>query len=369
MRPPGGRPTGTAHSKRRSRGRFGGKRRVAPQVWAALGDVDNFCEPFAGSLAVLLGRPGWTPETLWTETTNDADAFLSNLWRSLQAAPDEVAQWADWPVNETDLLARHLWLVEHGRERIAALESDPDFYDAKVAGWYVWGVNSWIGSGWCAGHGPWRVVDGKVVNTGDKGGQWRQLPHLGDAGQGVNRKLPHLGNPGRGVNRKLPHLGNRGADKPSKQADNEALCAYFAALAARLRRVRVCCGDWSRVVTDGALAHGDRVGVFLDPPYLGDVRTADLYRVDDHTISHAVREWALAHGDNPRYRVVIAGYAEEHEAHMPASWRCLRYSANASYQTATSTGGNRDNRHKEALWFSPHCLSDTPMFAPRKENT
>lgn len=36
---------------------FGGKRRVADQVWAALGDVDNYVEPFAGSLAVLLGRP------------------------------------------------------------------------------------------------------------------------------------------------------------------------------------------------------------------------------------------------------------------------------------------------------------------------
>ena len=28
---------------------FGGKRRVAPLVWDALGDVDNFVEPFAGS--------------------------------------------------------------------------------------------------------------------------------------------------------------------------------------------------------------------------------------------------------------------------------------------------------------------------------
>lgn len=33
---------------------FGGKRKVAPEVWAALGDPDNYIEPFAGSLAVLL---------------------------------------------------------------------------------------------------------------------------------------------------------------------------------------------------------------------------------------------------------------------------------------------------------------------------
>lgn len=33
---------------------FGGKRKVAPQVWEALGDVDNYVEPFFGSGAVLL---------------------------------------------------------------------------------------------------------------------------------------------------------------------------------------------------------------------------------------------------------------------------------------------------------------------------
>jgi hypothetical protein len=27
--------------------------------------------------------------------------------------------------------------------------SDPDFFDPKVAGWWVWGQCLWIGSGWC----------------------------------------------------------------------------------------------------------------------------------------------------------------------------------------------------------------------------
>jgi len=30
---------------------FGGKRRIAPAIWPALGAVDNYVEPFAGSLA------------------------------------------------------------------------------------------------------------------------------------------------------------------------------------------------------------------------------------------------------------------------------------------------------------------------------
>ena len=36
---------------------FGGKSGAAPAVWAALGDVAHYVEPFAGSLAVLLRRP------------------------------------------------------------------------------------------------------------------------------------------------------------------------------------------------------------------------------------------------------------------------------------------------------------------------
>jgi hypothetical protein len=155
-------------------------------------------------------------------------------------------------------------------------------------------------------------------------------------GKGVNRQLPHLGNPGTGVNR-----------------PGDDLAAYMQALADRLRRVRVCCGDWSRVVTDGAMAHGNRVGVFLDPPYLGDVRDKDLYRVEDHSISHAVRDWALAHGDDPRLRIVLAGYEAEHIGHMPASWRVVKWSAKGGYSN-NATAGN-ENRHNERLWFSPHC--------------
>lgn len=321
---------------------FGGKRKVAAEVWRELGDVDNYVEPFAGSLAVLLGRPhNLSDGRRRAETVNDADMYLANFWRALHLDPEQVAHYADWPVNEADLFARHLWLVNEGRRRLdAGIESDPDWYDAKVAGWWVWGVNAWIGSGWCAGTGPW-------VEAGlDEDGA-RKRPHLGDAGQGVNRQLPHLGDAGQaGFN----NLSYRESGIPP----------YFAQLAARLAHVRVCCGDWSRVVTDGALAYGERVGVFLDPPYSGEVRTRDLYASEGHEVAVAVREWALANGDNPRYRIVLAGYRAEHEAAMPRSWRRFFWKANASYQTAASSGGNKDNRKGEVLWLSPHCLDPQP---------
>jgi hypothetical protein len=163
---------------------FGGKRRVASIVWDALGDCPGYIEPFAGSLAVLLNRP----TEPGVETVNDKDGYVANFWRAVKADPEAVADHADWPVNETDLFARHLWLVNSGRERLAALEADPDYFDSKVAGWWVWGLCAWIGSGWCSGTGPW------------------QLPHLGDPGRGVNRKLPHLGDPGRGYQKATEQL-------------------------------------------------------------------------------------------------------------------------------------------------------------------
>jgi DNA adenine methylase len=84
---------------------FGGKSKIASLIWQHFGDVDNYVEPFMGSLAVLLARP---PEhRRIAETVNAKDNYLANFWRAVQAEPAAVAKWANWPVNETDLMARH----------------------------------------------------------------------------------------------------------------------------------------------------------------------------------------------------------------------------------------------------------------------
>ncbi|MFK5173473.1 DNA adenine methylase, partial [Propionibacterium freudenreichii] len=56
---------------------FGGKRRVAPEVWRRFGDVKNYVEPFFGSGAVLLGRP--ETHTSGIETINDLDGYVANF--------------------------------------------------------------------------------------------------------------------------------------------------------------------------------------------------------------------------------------------------------------------------------------------------
>lgn len=89
---------------------FGGKRRAAAKIWAALGDVGGYVEPFAGSAAVLLARPQVGSRRV--ETINDADGWLVNAWRSIRLDPDAVATHAYGPVTEIDYHARLAWLQE-----------------------------------------------------------------------------------------------------------------------------------------------------------------------------------------------------------------------------------------------------------------
>lgn len=299
---------------------FGGKSRAAALIWARFGDVSNYVEPFAGSLAVLLGRPH-APQT---ETVNDADCYLVNFWRAVRAEPDTVAKWADWPVSEADLLARHRWLVETGAARVGRLRTDPDFFDAKIAGWWVWGLCAWIGSGWCRERGD--------------GHQPEQIPHLGDAGRGINRKLPHLGDAGRG------------------------LADYFAALSDRLRKVRLCAGDWTRVLGESVTVKHGVTAILLDPPYASDDHDV-TYSTETGDVSADVHAWALEHGNNPNLRLALCGYDAGQPT--PEGWTAVRWKARGGYGSQAD-GRGRSNATRERIWFSPHCLGShatTPLFA------
>ena len=272
---------------------FGGKSRVAAEVWKRFGDPINYVEPFCGSCAVLLSRPT-KPHT---ETVNDLDGYLVNFWRALKADPDGVQKWCDYPVTEIDLHARHKWLIDQ-KPILEKLKDDPAYYDVKIAGWWVWGISCWFGTGWC-----------KSLS--------KQTPRLSCSGQGTHQ------------------IG--GVD--------------LIGLSKRLRRVRVCCGDWGRVltpvVTDGSYS---LTSVFLDPPYSEEANCDQkLYANDSETVAHEVREWALEHGDNPKFRIALCGYEGEHA--MPESWECLEWSASGGY------GKDKENRHRERIWFSPHCLT------------
>lgn len=228
---------------------FGGKRRAAPLVWQALGDPSGYVEPFAGSAAVLLARPGFTGRRV--ETLNDADGWLVNAWRAIQHDPTEVARHAYGPVTEIDYHARLAWLQERRTPELPAwLEGDPEAHDAKAAGWWLYVLACGIGNPFDSG--PWRVVDGRLTDS-------RTSAPPGGASTGVNRELPHLGSAGQGIH------GDAG------RGDLDRLTAYLTALADRLRRVRITCGDWRRVVgpsvtRSGTGGDGSRA-VFMTPDH------------------------------------------------------------------------------------------------------
>lgn len=337
---------------------FGGKADAAPAVWDALGDVDHYVEPFAGSLAVLLRRPHEANRTYHSETVNDLDGLLVNAWRAMRSAPREMADAASWPVSEADLHARHLALLAWRNERnLERLMADPEWFDARMAGWWAWGQSCWIGSGWCSGTGPWCVgSDGRIVKqaraASREPGVARQLPHLGDNGKGVNH-----------ANAREPGVGDY---HPMTMPE---LTRWFEFLSARLRHVRILNGDWTRAVTDGAAqtltvrSGKGHCGVFLDPPYADTAdRSGALYASDSLTVAHAVREWALQAGANPRYRIVVAGFEGEHgTAFVDAGWREVEW-----YRTGFLKGGmantgkaKASQAKRERLWLSPACLGVT----------
>lgn len=385
---------------------FGGKGKVAPVVWRAFGaDVSSYVEPFAGSLAVLLARPGGAGKL---ETVNDRALMVANVWRAIQQDPYEVAAYCDWPVSEVDQNARHRWLVAHLQQTAEFREKmlgDPAFHDPKIAGWWLYGAATWIGSGWCREPGQGTEHGEPRPHLGNPTGVHQKIPDLygRGAGRGVRSALPERdsveayapsvdwdvrpglhGNKGIHVAEKRPIIPDRGCNSRGLNLGNtrrgigrdripaghaeivNALAAeleagrappcfgWFLALADRLRRVRIVCGDWSRVLTPSVLGttrtrNSGMVpcAVFLDPPYNDELRDPNIYSVDDGAISTKVREWALEHGDDPDLRIALCGYSGEHE--IPPGWTVHAWKGVKGY-------GSGKNRDKERIWFSPHCL-------------
>ena len=118
---------------------YGGKRRWAEDVATRFGELKVYVEPFAGSLAVLLATPPRPRELVC-----DLDGVVCNFWRAVRQYPEEVAYHADYPTYNHDLTARRRWMAQWRDDHVELLSEDPDYCDAKMAGWWAWGVSNWI---------------------------------------------------------------------------------------------------------------------------------------------------------------------------------------------------------------------------------
>jgi DNA adenine methylase len=310
---------------------FGGKSTVSSKVWSAIGQPKHYIEPFFGSGAVLLNRPNHDP-TNHVETVNDKDGFICNVWRALQYAPDDVAKFCDWPVNHADMSSRKLTLLASEANLLQNLITDDNFFDSKIAGYWIWLACVWIGGG---------------MTTQTKNETVRR-PHLTNAGVGVHTigKIPHIGNAGRGV----------------QEPYNTNIYAWFRELSERLRYVRVVCGDWKQVCGGKWQDNLGNVGIFFDPPY-SDTDRGSLYHHEDFNVAKEVAEWCVERGKIPTYRIVVCGYDSEHSILDEAGWKRERWKTTGGYGNITQDAENlsrgQDNRKREIIWYSPHCYKNT----------
>jgi DNA adenine methylase len=83
-----------------------------------------------------------------------------------------------------------------------------------------------------------------------------------------------------------------------------------------------------------------------------------VYAHDSAGVAAEVRAWCAANGNDPDYRIVLAGYDTEHQELEALGWRVVEW-----YRTGFLRGGmanvggaGKSQQGRERLWLSPHCV-------------
>ena len=290
---------------------------------------------------------------------------MCNFWRAIKNDPLQTAYWAEYPTIHQDLTARHRWLVQWAMENSNKLSEDPEYYDSKAAGWWVWGVSNWIGGGFCD---PQHMSDKRPHVGRRKSGSGNGVQVHRDTIK-VPDQRPHVekrrSGTGTGVqlHRKLvdrrPHVAHRKGGGQGVQISRDCmgttgfLDEWFEALAYRLRKVIVFNRDWTSMISPTILGNTktekQTTALFLDPPYLTSGRKSTLYVSDtqgtsDDTAAECY-EWAVDNGND--YRIVYA--CHEGDFPVPNGW---------DFETATFGGIKDESRRnrKDMIMYSPACL-------------
>lgn len=289
---------------------FGGKKRVAGFIWSKFGNPYYYLEPFCGSAAVLLAR-NWKGNGV--EILNDYNCFLCNFWRSVKYKPDETLFYADYPISHADLTVRHQFLVDNENALRESIMSNDEYCNAKLAGYWVWCVNCWIGSGL-----------GTVTKTGK-------------------------------VSDQIPHTIHRNGIFARKNSD---LKKVFDNLTCRLKSVILLCGDWKRGLKTKSILNSD-CAVFLDPPYCRKISgSKKTYLNENEGLSKEVENWCI---ENENVcKIVVAGYDGEHTVLENRGWGVHSWSTCGGFKNQNKTKNN-DNRLKERLWYNNLC-NKTPLL-------
>lgn len=279
---------------------FGGKSRIADEIWSQVSSPKTYVEPFAGSIAVLLANPHWQS---CNEVINDLDGMVTNAWRSIQYDPQGVKAYADWPVSELDLHARSTYCEEAREGLEAKLRSEAHYYDVQLAGYWIWGMSIGIGDTFIK--------------------QKKAIPNVAKTGKGVKRR--------------------------SFDWDEE-----FEALSQRLKDVKIICGDWKRAVKPSITESHSPTLLFLDPPYEAKEGRHDTYAHESYTVASDVETWCKENESNSHLQIVLAGYSGDYD--LPG-WREVPWKTMGGYANLAHSDDKQGkvNASKEVLLFSPTC--------------
>ena len=316
---------------------YGGKRRIASRVWEGLGPVDTYIELFGGSLAVLLSCP-FGPRK--KEIVNDLDGFVTNFWRSIKFDPEKTAAWADYPTVHIDLVARKEYLNQLLPTLVDRLIDDPFYCSYEVAGWWVWAVSNNISLANFSDYKTGNIDKSIPVIISRQGGK-------GVSKNRLDKSIPrcYKGN-GVSLQRK---------DLLDFDLDGRRLLDWFNVLSIRLSKTFIFCKDWDDIVSPtitGTTKSNNKdstVGFFLDPPYGTENRTNKLYNLDSKNIADKVKSWSIKYGNNPRWRICVAGYFDDYKE-WPENWQVVKWGSN---KRKYAQGDEKERQ--ECLWFSPFC--------------
>lgn len=291
----------------------GVKSNISEEVWERLGDPKHYIEPFAGSAAVFLDRPGAPPPPNHEETLNDKDGHITNVWRSIKMDPEGVLDHLSWPTSEIDLHARRDWLQERTDDLESDLRDDHEYCDPKAAAFWIWGKCLWIGGSW---------------------------PH--DDGQ----SMPSLSRHGKGI-KSLKHRNSKDQ--------------IINALSDRLSDVRILNGGWNRPMNTEYImkSAGTPVAIYLDPPYPDETIESNFYsdNLTDEGIESLwsdILDWCRKWGDDSEMRIALSGHSGYGVSDILTGWEEMEWERLSPGFSAVS-GGKSDDADRERLWFSPHC--------------
>lgn len=94
----------------------------------------------------------------------------------------------------------------------------------------------------------------------------------------------------------------------------------------------------------------------MTPPYSHAEREPNIY-AHDEDVDGSVREWCLANGHRKSLRIAYCTYKDEDSEtrFRDAGWDAHYWKTQGGFAN-NSNGRGRENKDREVVWFSPHCV-------------